>query len=479
MISERTRSRGVLVVALLIVCVGAVAPVAAAPTDATTGVTFDDALSDESDDGGSDDGAGGDASGSNSSSDDAESEDVGNEDTDSTNDAEESNGGDSDTWEGDAGDTGTDGSAADERGGDRVGDPSDGVDETVDGAVGSAEDTLSETGETVGELTGADRSSHLSVGTYRIRTLDAATDSTDAAGGAVDSVTVDGDALLGETELLELVVALDGNGIDAPTDHAPATDTSEDTAPPLLAPGDASRGGATGDTAAGSNASLALGLGAVAAAAVTRQGALTPGLALNLGAALTAGAVPARLPGSLDRLVRTLAPFRYSRYDDSDPLEHEARADVFDVVEESPGAYLSQLAERAGVPLSTARHHVRVLEREDIVSGAKVRGKRRFYPAHATDVELAAAMSDEATAAVLDALARLGAVSVSDLADEVGRDPSTVTHHLQRLEEDDIVVRERDGRTVVNKLSPEARTALGPDAPEAEAAERGEALASD
>jgi hypothetical protein len=40
----------------------------------------------------------------------------------------------------------------------------------------------------------------------------------------------------------------------------------------------------------------------------------------------------------LDRLVRSLAVFRYSRYDDSDPLEHRARAYVFEVVEGRPGA---------------------------------------------------------------------------------------------------------------------------------------------
>jgi DNA-binding transcriptional ArsR family regulator len=62
-------------------------------------------------------------------------------------------------------------------------------------------------------------------------------------------------------------------------------------------------------------------------------------------------------------------------------------------------------------------------------------------------------MNDEATANVIAALSRLGPVSVSDLADNLDRDPSTVTHHLQRLADNDIVVRERDGRTVMNRLS--------------------------
>jgi DNA-binding MarR family transcriptional regulator len=228
---------------------------------------------------------------------------------------------------------------------------------------------------------------------------------------------------------------------------------------------------------AGAGAMVGL-LGAAAAAATRQSGALS-GMTGSL--ETTARTTAAAMPGSsyLDRLVRMLAPFRYSRYDDSDPLEHDAREAMFEVVEDSPGTYLSEIADRADIPLSTARHHIRVLEREDLVSGAKVRGKRRFYPAHTEGVELAAAMNDDSTAAVIDALARLGAASVSDLADELGKDPSTVTHHVQRLEEDEVVVRERDGRAVMNKLTAAARTMLEPEEPPAERPAAGEAMASD
>jgi DNA-binding MarR family transcriptional regulator len=234
--------------------------------------------------------------------------------------------------------------------------------------------------------------------------------------------------------------------------------------------------GLPGGPAGGGAALGALGL---AAAVIARQtgafGGLTTGLATSMQTAASS------VPGSsrLSRLVRMLAPFRYSRYDDSDPLEHEARDAMFAVVEESPGTYLSEIADRADLPLSTARHHIRVLEREDLVSGAKVRGKRRFYPAYTEGVELAAAMNDDSTAAVIDALARIGAASVSDLADELGKDPSTVTHHVQRLEEDGVIVRERDGRAVINKLSAAARTALEPEEAPVEGPTAGEAMASD
>ena len=207
---------------------------------------------------------------------------------------------------------------------------------------------------------------------------------------------------------------------------------------------------------AGASGGAALGLGVLAAAAAVRS---TPLVAASTGSGTGSRGL---LSALLDEVKPFVFPLRYSRYDDSNPLEHDARERVYEIVNETPGSYLSEVSEQAGLPLSTTRHHMKVLEREDLVSGAKLRGKRRFYSAYADGIELAAALNDDSTASIIDALARLGASSVSDLADDLGRDPSTISHHLQRLDGDGIITREREGRAVMNKLSAEARTALEP-----------------
>lgn len=207
-----------------------------------------------------------------------------------------------------------------------------------------------------------------------------------------------------------------------------------------------------------------VGLGALligAAGVAVRQGSALGGTGTGT-TALRAAAARAG-EGPLSRLARMLSAFRYSRYDDSDPLELDARRDVYEAISDRPGDPITAVSDRAEVNLSTARHHVKVLRREGLVATARVRNCERFYPAGTDDLELAAAMADEATADILDALVRLEPASVSGLADEVDRSPSTVTHHLQKLEEDDIVVRERAGRAVENTLSEPARAALDPE----------------
>jgi len=147
----------------------------------------------------------------------------------------------------------------------------------------------------------------------------------------------------------------------------------------------------------------------------------------------------------------------YSRRDGSDPLDHEGRSAVYDAVASSPGIYLARLSDVSDVPRSTVRYHVRVLERESLVRSEKLRGKRRFFPADVADVDLAAALHDDATAPVVDAISRTGPASVSALADELDVSAATASYHLSRLEEAGVVSRERVDNEVVNSLTPAAR----------------------
>lgn len=76
--------------------------------------------------------------------------------------------------------------------------------------------------------------------------------------------------------------------------------------------------------------------------------------------------------------------------------------------------------------------------------------------------ELQAAVDEAGPADVLRTLAREGPGFGRDVAAALDRDPSTVSHHLSRLEEDGLVERERDGRSIVNRLTSTAEATLAP-----------------
>jgi predicted transcriptional regulator len=338
------------------------------------------------------------------------------------------------------------------------GDSTDGTDVNFTGEIDGTTETVDDTGKSADDATGV-----AAYGTIDI-TEPTRTTSGDGIGLPYDGE--DGNASGGEAtgseERLsphEFRVDSDSRMADAGDDNGIAVIASSPPTGSTAALSTGAGGDGGQPVPAGGSGGVALGLGAVAAAAVVRSTSLVA----TSTSSSTGTAVSGYLSSLLDRVKPFVFPLRYSRYDDSDPLAHDAREQVYEIVSETPGSYLSEVSEQADLPLSTTRHHMKILEREDLVSGAKLRGKRRFYPAYAEGIELSAALNDDSTASIIDALARLGAASVSDLADELGRDPSTISHHLQRLEADSIIAREREGRAVMNKLSPEARTALEPE----------------
>lgn len=166
----------------------------------------------------------------------------------------------------------------------------------------------------------------------------------------------------------------------------------------------------------------------------------------------------------LGRLPDGVVPpvFGYSRHDDSDPLENETRARIYDLVRDSPGMYYAQLAEETDVTVETVRYHCRILADEGLVERRKLRGRQRLYPVTMgdDDPELAAAIADSAASDVLSAIERREPTTLSSVAEAIGCAPSTVSYHLDRLEEDGLVSRERDGGSVRIRLRRATKSAL-------------------
>lgn len=148
-------------------------------------------------------------------------------------------------------------------------------------------------------------------------------------------------------------------------------------------------------------------------------------------------------------------------------VTHDTRASIYDHLRAEPGTYVSALADLATVDasLGTVRYHLKILERRGLVTSEKRWGRRRFFPVGKPPDPLTLALESASTRTILEALSE-SPDSVSGLAERVDRDPSTVSHHLSRLEDDGLVERERDGRAVTTRLTPgvEAMLAQGPGA---------------
>jgi len=247
------------------------------------------------------------------------------------------------------------------------------------------------------------------------------------------------------------VDARDGSGPEG----APPGEGGGTAYGPVRIPGDVPDGTVPAGVAVGGGAAVAL-----VGRRIVADGATTA--TVVPGSSTTALGNVARAAASSwsDRLWRWLGLLGYQRYAEDDPLEHDLRAALYERIREDPGIYLSALAEDADAPLGTVRYHLRILEFEGLVTTDRTNGKRRYVPLGVEPDALDAVVHEDAPRAVVESLFEAGPASTSELADRLDRDPSTITHHVQRLEEDGLVERERDGRAVLTRLDGDARAAL-------------------
>ena len=374
---------------------------------------------------------------------------------------------------------------------DDVDDTTDDVEEEVDDTTDDVDDTTDEVEDTTDDATNTTVSTDETIG-----------DISDSATGTLDSTEVG--VVQAIEESIDGTVAIDGDSIDASvtvddgavddtlttvtdSDQSADADGREESTDAAAPADETLADGTTADESSGAGDSAASdsddedresGIplpddrtqSGVAISAVVIGAAL---LARNAGAAAALSAASASSGSLLATLVtvfqdwaaRVLAVFGYKRYSDDDPLEHETREQLYEFIRDSPGAYLTEISEGTDVKMGTARYHLRILAFENLVTSEEIRGRRRYVTVGTEWAELEAALHDETTARIVESLAEEGPDSVSGLADRLDRDPSTITHHLDRLAEDGIVERERDGRAVVNKLADSARIALEDEAP--------------
>ena len=352
--------------------------------------------------------------------------------------------------------------------GDGVGDTADGVDATnttelTDDTVDTAESVIDGVERTANTLDHTELGAVLPVEAQvdTVAAVDSASVDVDTAAGvngtAVTSVNKAPESV---EERLQSMDSAATTGAEELTDTGETTDSASETGTDRADGADRESGVPMPDRTTGTG--IAVGVVLVGAGLIVRN-AGTAAAVSALGG--SGGSLLATLVSVLkDWVGRLLGIFGYKRYSDDNPLEHGTRERLYEFIRDSPGAYLTEISDETDVTMGTARYHLRILEFENLVVSEEVRGRRRYVPVGTEWTELEAALHDETTARIVETLASDGPDSVSRLADRLDRDPSTISHHLDRLAEDGIVERERDGRAVVNTLADSARIALEDDA---------------
>lgn len=140
-------------------------------------------------------------------------------------------------------------------------------------------------------------------------------------------------------------------------------------------------------------------------------------------------------------------------------LEHDIRRAIYETITDNPGITLADVHQETEIPRTTIETHAKVLWKSGVLHrDIKRYGKRHYYPEEEIPGEamqkLIAVEEHETRAAVLAAIPDSGAATPNEIAASIGRESSTVSHHINRLESDGLIEREQDGRTTMISLQP-------------------------
>lgn len=150
--------------------------------------------------------------------------------------------------------------------------------------------------------------------------------------------------------------------------------------------------------------------------------------------------------------IKTLpAASLFTRLTRDEVLDHPARAELMEVVEDRPGIHFAEIARRSDLGEGATRHHLRKLADADLITRHRAQGYTCYFPQGEVDRRLRAAapaLKADGARRVMSAVTASPGASAKQIAEATDLSPSTVHHHVQRLREAGLIEGQRDGRHV-------------------------------
>ncbi len=141
---------------------------------------------------------------------------------------------------------------------------------------------------------------------------------------------------------------------------------------------------------------------------------------------------------------------------DEDVLAVKTRRDLFQYVRANPGFHLREIARALNLSITLADYHLRFLEKNDLVSWTMDGEYKRYYPrSQPGDVTARPALSDDEKRVlaylrqpvpfrVLAFLMEREAASHKEILEHVPVSPSTLSHHLKKMQYAGVLARAED-----------------------------------
>ncbi len=133
-----------------------------------------------------------------------------------------------------------------------------------------------------------------------------------------------------------------------------------------------------------------------------------------------------------------------------DLLKLDSRREIYELVENQPGVHLSKIADHLEMNVSLAEYHLRFLEKNELIKSVKKKGYKRYFPTkeqvEPEDKEILFELRKEIPLTIVFLLIENDRLTHKEILAEMDIAKSTLSYHLKKLEDMDILVSKKYGK---------------------------------
>jgi predicted transcriptional regulator len=133
-------------------------------------------------------------------------------------------------------------------------------------------------------------------------------------------------------------------------------------------------------------------------------------------------------------------------------LELDSRRRIYDFLVANPGVHLRRIGQKLGMSTGMLSYHLGVLERRGVLKSEQLGHRKRYFIARAfADVQrrILGVLREDVPRRIVMEILQYGQRTFAELQVAAGVSKSTLSYHLQKLLDRDILLRTKRGRESV------------------------------
>jgi len=123
-------------------------------------------------------------------------------------------------------------------------------------------------------------------------------------------------------------------------------------------------------------------------------------------------------------------------------LNLRQRRDIYRFIYDNPGFHLSEISKRTNIPKTTLLHHMKFLEKQELIISKKLKGFTFYYASNILgkrDKEILTFLRQRTSRFILIILILYAACSQIELCERLEKSPKAIAYHLNKLVKADII----------------------------------------